>query len=400
MATAASRRRLISAPAVVPYSLVVADFNHDGKLDVAAANYMGDTVSLFLGNGNGTFHAPVSYGVGSKPYSVAVGDLNLDGKRDLVTANYGGAFGGGGISVLLGNGDGTFQQAANYGVGYLNESVVIADFNGDGKPDIALATQQFLVQQGLVGVLLGNGDGTFQGPLNNSVGLIAYSVAAADFNGDGKADIAVAQSLPLLNFQIQAYSFNATVVPHTHGQPLNYLTLWPQGESQPFVSTLNNPTGTVVANAAIVPAGNMGAISAFAYNDTDLIVDINGYFAAPAGTGLSFYPATPCRAYDSRNNGGQPFQGTRAVNIGGSQCAPPRSAQAYVTNATVVPRGFLNYLTVWPEGELQPLASTLNAQDGFVTSNMAIAPNLDGSIDAYASQLTHLIMDISGYFAP
>ncbi|HTV66262.1 MAG TPA: choice-of-anchor tandem repeat GloVer-containing protein [Bryocella sp.] len=200
----------------------------------------------------------------------------------------------------------------------------------------------------------------------------------------------------------QAYSFNVTVVPNPAGQYLNYLTIWPSNESQPLVSTLNNYTATVVANAAIVPADpSNGNVSVFTYNSTDVLIDINGYFAAPGTGGYSFYPAAPCRAYDSRDNNGQPFAGERTVSIAGSPCAPPSNAKAYVFNATVVPSGSLGYLTLWPNGQNQPVVSTLNAYDGFVTSNMAIVPNADGSTDAYAGNgLTQLILDISGYFAP
>ncbi len=199
----------------------------------------------------------------------------------------------------------------------------------------------------------------------------------------------------------QAYSFNATVVPK-NGGPLSYLTLWPSDQQRPLVSTLNNPTATVVANAAIVPASaSNGNVKVFASNSTDLIMDINGYFAPPGQNGYSFYPVAPCRVLDTRQAGdGQPFQNELTINVVGSPCAPPSSATAYVMNATVVPSGFLDYLTLWPDGQLQPFASTLNANDGLITSNMAITPTTNGSIDAYASQLTHLIMDISGYFAP
>ena len=199
----------------------------------------------------------------------------------------------------------------------------------------------------------------------------------------------------------QAYSLNFTVVPNPSGQQLGYLTVWPRGEPQPVVSTLNNPTATVVANAAIVPAGKNGEVAVYAYNTTDLLIDINGYFAAPGTGGYSFYPAAPCRAYDSRSNGGKPFSGKRTLNIVGSVCTPPSSASGYVFNATVVPSGSLGYLTLWPDGEAQPVVSTLNAQDGFITSNMAIVPNINGSTDAYAGfGSTQLILDISGYFAP
>ena len=198
----------------------------------------------------------------------------------------------------------------------------------------------------------------------------------------------------------QAYSLNFTVVPNPSGQPLGYLTVWPTGDTQPVVSTLNNLTATVVANAAIVPAGTNGEVEVYAYDTTDLIIDINGYFAAPGTNGLSMYPATPCRVLDTRKNNGAPFTGELPVNVVGSVCAPPINAQAYIFNATVVPPGSMPYLTLWPDGEPQPVVSTLNAYDGFITSNMAIVPTNNGSIDAYAYALTQLILDISGYFAP
>jgi hypothetical protein len=197
-----------------------------------------------------------------------------------------------------------------------------------------------------------------------------------------------------------AYSLNVTVVPNPGG-PLNYLTVWPSNRPQPNVSTLNNPTATVVANAAIVPNNpSNGDIDVFVYDSTDVIMDVNGYFAAPGAGGSSFYPLTPCRVYDSRANGGQPFTGERTVGVVDSPCGPPASAQAYVFNATVVPSPRLGYLTLWPDTEMQPVVSTLNATDGFITSNMAIVPTVNGSIDAYADGTTQLILDISGYFAP
>jgi parallel beta-helix repeat protein len=198
-----------------------------------------------------------------------------------------------------------------------------------------------------------------------------------------------------------AYSFNFTVVPHV---PLGYLTVWPADQQQPVVSTLNAVTGTVVANAALVMASKAdGDIKVFASNDTDLVVDVNGYFAAPAGqNGLSLYPVPPCRVLDTRNGNGA-FSGTLSppVDVVGSICAPSSTAQAYVFNATVVPSGPLGYLTLWPDdGSPLPAVATLNAVDGAVTSNMAIVPTTNGKIDAYASHLTQLILDISSYFAP
>ena len=203
------------------------------------------------------------------------------------------------------------------------------------------------------------------------------------------------------NANAGAYSMNFTVVPV--GGSLAYLTVWPTGELQPLVSTLNNLTGTIVANAAIVPAGDGGAISVYPSDNTQLVVDIDGYFAAPGPGGLSLYPAVPCRVFDSRKvGGGQPFSGTLTppVDVVDSACGVPNTAQAYVFNATVVPVGSLSYLTLWPDGEGQPVVSTLNATDGAITSNMAIVPNANGKIDAYAAGLTQLVLDISSYFAP
>jgi Bacterial Ig-like domain (group 3)/Beta-propeller repeat len=191
----------------------------------------------------------------------------------------------------------------------------------------------------------------------------------------------------------QAYSLNVTAVPHT---TLNYLTIWPTGETQPYVSTLNSSTGAVTANAAIVPAGS-GDVSVFVYDDADVILDVNGYFAPPVSGGLSLYTATPCRVIDTRP---VPFTGTTVVSVQGSACAPPSTAEAYVLNATVLPDGALNYLTLWPAGASQPYVSTLNADDGTITSNMAIVPTNNGAVDAYADGATNLILDFSGYFAP
>jgi hypothetical protein len=95
--------------------------------------------------------------------------------------------------------------------------------------------------------------------------------------------------------------------------------------------------------------------------------------------------APSCRVIDTRQGNGA-FSGELTVNVAGSTCAPPSNAQAYVLNATVVPSPALSYLTLWPVGEDQPVVSTLNAIDGQITSNMAIVPNLNGSIEAYAAR--------------
>ena len=206
----------------------------------------------------------------------------------------------------------------------------------------------------------------------------------------------------------QAYSFNFTVVP-SNRTPVGYLTVWPYGQELPNVSTLNDYTGTVVANAAIVPAGIGGEISAYVYTSgkADLLVDVNGYFApsnSGAGNPLSLYTVTPCRVLDTRLTHGA-FSGklNPPVNFPAAPCGVPDSAQAFVMNATVVPQGSLGYLTLWPDGASMPNVSTLNAVDGMITSNMAIVPaGSNGAIDAYAftANTTYLILDSLSYFGP
>jgi uncharacterized repeat protein (TIGR03803 family) len=194
----------------------------------------------------------------------------------------------------------------------------------------------------------------------------------------------------------RAYSLNITAVPQGG---LGYLTAWPSGQTQPVVSTLNATTGAVTANAAIVPAGTSGDVSIYVSNDADVILDVNGYFAPPATGGLSLYTVTPCRVIDTRNGAGA-FDGVLTVPVETSICAAPAAAQAYVLNATVVPPGGLGYLSLWAAGTTQPVVSTLNASDGAITSNMAIVPTINGSVDAFSSNPTQLILDLSSYFAP
>src|SRR5271166_4301636 len=175
-----------------------------------------------------------------------------------------------------------------------------------------------------------------------------------------------------------AYSLNVTVVPHG---ALGYLTVWPTGESQPYVSTLNSYDGRVKADAAIVPAGTQGAVSFYVSDTTDMILDIDGYFEPPGGSTLAFYPLTPCRVADTRNPvgdlGGPFLTGGKERDfpiLEATACKIPNSAQAYSLNFTVVPHGPLGYLTVWPSGLDQPYVSTLNSYGGQVVANAAIVP--------------------------
>jgi hypothetical protein len=191
-----------SPTAVNPHSIVVADFNGDGKMDLAVANEYplsggggSSILTILLGNGDGTFTAAPSPAAGCRPWSVAAADFNGDGIPDL-------AFGsacGGTISLLLGVGDGTFSPSVTLEINGIGGVVVVGDFNGDGNAD--LAATNFLFYDGnpyggtnTMSILLGNGDGTFANATTQALGSQPNSAVIGDFNGDGRSDVAVTNS--------------------------------------------------------------------------------------------------------------------------------------------------------------------------------------------------------------
>ena len=143
-------------------------------------------VSILLGNGNGSFGAKTDFSASFEPQAIAVGDFNGDGKLDLAVGNAG----VGTVSILLGVGDGTFGAKTDFGVGINPESIAVGDFNGDGKVDLAVAN----LDSNTVSILLGAGDGTFGAKTDFATGFLPFSVAVGDFNGDGNLDLAVANS--------------------------------------------------------------------------------------------------------------------------------------------------------------------------------------------------------------
>jgi len=286
-------------------AVAVGDFNGDGKADLAVAN--GDSVSILLGNGDGTFTAPVIYPAGFETTSIVVADFNGDGKQDLALSN--------GVAVLLGNGDGTFQPAVNYPNATITGPAAVGDFNGDGKPDL-------VVTGGLddIDVLMGNGDGTFQAPVGYDTYSFgdSFSVAIGDFNGDGKPDLAVATSSSGANYtgSIDIFLGNGDGTfqpPVSYGNGSNYTWVTVGdfnndgkldliGFADSLVVFLGNGDGTFRPQTSIDPG-----LYAYAAAVGDLNGDGNAdLFIANSNSGVSVL----------LGNGNGTFQAAKSYNIG------------------------------------------------------------------------------------
>jgi hypothetical protein len=224
-----------------PDSVVAVDLNLDGKLDLVSANSGQDTVSVLLGNGDGTFQPAQSFPAGNSVLQLVAGDFNGDGKPDLALANEGINT----VSILIGNGDGTFQPSVDYPMGGYGFGLVVGDFNGDGVLDLAVTNNSCYAPgsncPGTVSLLFGNGDGTFQPYVGYPVGLFPADLAAADLNGDGGTDLAVPNASSgtvsvMLNLPVIGIFPNA----------LNFGSEKVGTKSSPLTITVGNPSGTPI----------------------------------------------------------------------------------------------------------------------------------------------------------
>lgn len=177
-----------------PRAIAVGLLDADTKLDAVVTNAMSNNVSVLLGTGTGTFTAKPTVTAGNAPNAVLLLDLDGDGKKDLVAANSGGGVPAGSVTVAMGNGDGTFKAPSSITLPVGSTGMAAADFNGDGKVDLAIPHGA----QGMVSILIGNGAGGFSAPASVNAGGAAANaddIVAADWNGDQKVDVAVANSV-------------------------------------------------------------------------------------------------------------------------------------------------------------------------------------------------------------
>ena len=287
-----------------PEWLVTGDYNEDGKTDLTVANSIDNTVSILLGNGDGTFTLHSSPGTGASPFAVAAGDLNADGHLDLAVTDSADNT----VTILLGNGDGTFVSASPLAVGAFPQVLVLGDFNEDGKLDIAVANES----DSSVSMLLGNGDGTFQTQTTTFTGGSGFPIGliAADFNNDTHLDVAAANGTDVavllgdgggiltLNSNPAAGSFlisgvtgdSITFSPASFGAKVDTLSVDVGFVNTPPLTLALSGTGTVTSQTI---SKTFGAASIPLGGSTSLSFAIANPSSSLSLTGLAFTDSLP-----------------------------------------------------------------------------------------------------------
>jgi hypothetical protein len=372
-------------------SIALADVNGDGKLDLLVENSCegqicaNGGVAVLLGNGDGTFQAAVSYNSGgSGGYSVAVGDVNGDGKLDLVVQNeYGTGSYSSDMSVLLGNGDGTFQPAVSTATPFLNdeaESIVVDDFNGDGKLDVATS---------LGFLLLGNGDGTFRDPI--VLGIGPGGIAVGDFNRDGRPDLALGNLAILLNISTgfgspTTTTLRSSINPSISGKPVTFTALvsslagTPTGKVEylngtTVLATVKLTSGSAKYTTSKLPQGS-NSITAVYEGDSNH----SGSTSAPVNQIVQEVTATTLSSSPNPSTYGQEvtFTATVASKIG----APPDGETVtFKKDTTVLGTGTLS------GGSASFTTSTLKVGTPLVTAVYGGDSNFAGSKSNVVKQI-------------
>ena len=373
----------LHVPGTASVGLVsVGDFNQDGHVDLVATSPglsgFQDSLNIFLGNGDGTFRASVSYPASAAFYSInAATDINGDGWIDIVTGS------SAGVNVFFGNGDGTLQPpvASNQSAWVLG--LAAGDFNGDGKPDLATANTAGF------SILIGKGDGTFQTPVNHTDANSPYSVAVTDFNGDGKADLVVADESAA---EIQVLlgngdgTFQAPIVVNSlPGQTAITVGDF-NGDGKPdlaVTSLFNNQTGVLIGNG-------------------------DGTFQSPVVYNVQLYPYSITAGdlngdgrtdliTDSDSGGGLDVLlgvGTQAAPVMLSSSANPSIAGQAITLKATVPSsatGTVAFMdaSVFHDGSV-PVLGTANVSGGVATLTISTLPVASHTLTAsYSGDSSH-----------
>jgi len=257
-----------------PFGITFADFNNDGKLDIAVTKSATGKASVMLGNGDGTLGADTDFGVGTSPWGIVAADFNGDGNMDLAAVNNIDAS----ISVLLGDGHGGFGTKTDYTTGFSPTFVTAADLNNDGNVDLAVTNSA----SSTVSIPLGNGDGTFAAKTDYTTGAAPQSITVADFNGDGNIDLAVANSAPGINtFSVLLGkgdgTFNAKTDYPTGTQPTSIVSADFNGDSILDIAVTTN-ANTIAINLGL-GGGSFGTKTEFATGNSPrymVAADLNG----------------------------------------------------------------------------------------------------------------------------
>ncbi|MBA3912911.1 MAG: VCBS repeat-containing protein [Acidobacteriales bacterium] len=350
-----------------PKGIVNADFNGDGLLDAAVADSDDDTVSLLLGNGDSTFQSHIDYRTGVEPIGIVAADVSNDGKLDLVTCNDSST-----ISVLLGNGDGTFQAHRDFTSDIAGYNIAAGDLNGDGNIDVAVTAQHSV---DAVSVFFGAGDGNFGSPVQLATGRGANAVLIADIDLDRKLDIATANENSV---SVLLSNGDGTFQPHKDSlaaSPSSITTADFNGDGKPDLAT-----GSVSGLGSVLLGNGNGTFQPYKFYDTgegqyilaanlngdrapDLAIvdrDFPGAVSVLLNTGGSVVSAS---STPNPSTQGQPV--TFTISIAGSLHAAP------VPTGTVTLKdrnNILTTLTLGPGGSARFITSSLSAGSHRITT--------------------------------
>jgi hypothetical protein len=375
--------------------VAVGDFLHNGKLDLAVVNPGSNTVSVLLGNGDGTFQGRVDLPVGALPLSVAAVDLG-NGQVDLVVANHDSS----NVSVLVGNGDGTFQPARNidvtihaFGLDSHPLTLRVGDFNGDGKPDLLIS--QFVgfdAGESFVTVLPGNGDGTFQAPISQDTGFGLIGLAVGDFNGDGKLDFATAGS-PVSGVLVFSGNGDGTFVssgvfPSGGANPFGVATGDFNGDGRPdlvVVNTFSNTVGVLLNTSTPAATATVLAVDvnpAIVGQTETLTATVTSPAGTPSGT-VTFFDGTTVLGTAPLDANGQT---SLAVSLGAGThplMASFSGTGAFAASTSAVLTETVTSLNTPPS--LAPLADQIVPSSQQVLTVSLAATDPDGDVLTFAA---------------